>query len=215
MENREVDFKVIPVGPLKVNSTILYSQGEAFIFDPGADIEKLIHLLEEENLTLKGIFLTHGHIDHFGGVKALKRRFPNVPVYMHQSDQFLLSDELWPGFAAYLGAELNPPIDHFIREGDTFKLGDLSVEVYETPGHTPGSVVYWIPQLEVLIAGDLLFRGGVGRWDLPGGDYNTLVNSLKKVFKLFPDTAKVITGHYDLTTLGYERKRNSHLRDIL
>ena len=208
-------LKVIPVGPLKVNSTILYSEGEAFIFDPGAEVEKLIRLLEEKNLTLKGIFLTHGHIDHFGGVKALKRRFPNVPVYMHQSDQFLLSDELWPGFAAYLGAELNPPIDHFIQEGDTFKLGDLSVEVYETPGHTPGSVVYWISQLEVLIAGDLLFRGGVGRWDLPGGDYNTLVNSLKKVFKLFPDTAKVITGHYDLTTLGYERKRNSHLRDIL
>ena len=215
MEKGTSGVKVVPVGPLKVNSTLLYSNGEAFIFDPGAEAEKLIRLLEGENLTPKGIFLTHGHVDHFGAVKALKRRYPDLPVHMHQSDRFLLSDELWPGFAAYLGVELNPPVDIFIREGETFNLGDLSVEVYETPGHTPGSVVYWVPQLEVLIAGDLLFRGGVGRWDLPGGDYNALINSLKKVFKLFPDTAKVITGHYDLTTLGYERKHNPHLRGIL
>ncbi len=208
-------FKVFLVGALKVNSTLLYSKGKAFLFDPGAEEEKLIRFLEEKNLTLKGIFLTHGHIDHFGAVKRLKGLFPEVPVYINEKDKFLLSQELWPGFAKYLNADLNPPIDGYLSEGDSFKLGSLTIEVYETPGHTPGSVVYWVPQLEVLIAGDLLFRGGVGRWDLPGGDYNALISSLKKVFNLFPDTARVITGHYDPTTLGYERRHNPHLRGIL
>ena len=207
--------QVFPVGPLKVNSTILYSKGEAFLFDPGAEEEYLVRFLEKKNLNLKGIFLTHGHIDHFGAVKRLKGLFPEVPVYINEKDKFLLSHELWPGFAKYLNADLNPPIDGYISERDTFELGNLTVEVYETPGHSPGSVVYWIPQMELLIAGDLLFKGGIGRWDLPGGDYQELLNSLRKVFKLFPDTTKVITGHYDLTTLGYERKYNSYLRDIL
>jgi len=206
---------VLPVGPLRVNSTVLYSKGEAFIFDPGAQEDKIIPFLEEKGLTPAGIFLTHGHIDHFGAVKRLKERFGDLPVFINERDEFLLSEELWPGFAAYLGAELNPPVDRFIKEGDTFKVGQLEVEVYETPGHTPGSVVYWVPRLELLIAGDLLFRRGIGRWDLPGGDYNALVHSLKRVFDLFPDTTRVVTGHYELTTLGYERKYNPHLVGIL
>ena len=208
-------FKVLPVGPLRVNSTILYSKGEAFIFDPGADEDKIIDFLSEKGLKPRGIFLTHGHIDHFGAVKRLKKRFGSVPVFLNERDRFLLSEELWPGFAAYLGADLNPPIDGYISEGDSFEVGNLSVEIYETPGHTPGSVVYWVPQLELLIAGDLLFRGGIGRWDLPGGDYNALVNSLKRVFNLFPDNTTVVTGHYELTTLGYEKRNNPYLAGIL
>jgi len=208
-------YKVFSVGPLKVNSTILYSKGKAFLFDPGAEEEKLLQFLEKKGLKPAGTFLTHGHIDHFGAVKRLKNRFPDVPVYLNEKDRFLLSEELWPGFARYLNADLNPPVDKFVSEGDIFKVGNLSVEVFETPGHTPGSVVYWVPDLEILIAGDLLFKGGVGRWDLPGGDYGELVNSLRKVFKIFPDTAKVITGHYELTTLGFERKNNPFLAEIL
>jgi len=80
------------------------------------------------------------------------------------------------------------------------------VEVYETPGHTPGSVIYYVPRLGLLIAGDLLFKGGYGRWDLPGGNYKELINSLKRVFELFPETTKVVNGHYDLTTLGFNLK---------
>jgi len=208
-------YKVFPVTPLKVNSTVLYSQGDAFIFDPGGDVEIISQFLEEKHLTPKGIFLTHGHIDHFGGVKKLKETLGgNVPVYIHKRDEFLLSDELWPGFARYLGAELNPPIDRYLKEGDKFRLGSLSVEVFETPGHTPGSVVFYVPQLELLIAGDLLFRGGVGRWDLPGGDLEALKHSLKRVFETFPDTTRVITGHYELTTIGFERKNNPFLVDL-
>ncbi len=199
-------YKVFPVGPLKVNSTILYSKGEAFIFDPGAESENLLRFLEEKNLTLKGVFLTHGHVDHFGHVKRIKGRFPEVPVFLNERDFFLLSEELWPGFAAYLDAELNPPIDRNLKEGDGFKLGNLSVEVYETPGHTPGSVVFFVPKLGILIAGDLLFKGSVGRWDLPGGNIDGLKKSLKKVFELFPPETVVITGHYDLTELGKEKR---------
>jgi len=199
-------YKVFQVGPLKVNSTILYSKGEAFIFDPGAESEKFIQFLEENNLTLKGIFLTHGHVDHFGQVIKLKETYPQAEVFINKRDLFLLNNELWPGFASYLGADLSPPIDRFVSEGDKFNLGNLTVEVYETPGHTPGSVVYYVPQLGLLISGDLLFKGGYGRWDLPGGNYEDLINSLKKVFELFPKTTKVVTGHYDLTTLGFNLK---------
>jgi glyoxylase-like metal-dependent hydrolase (beta-lactamase superfamily II) len=205
-------FEVFPVGPLAVNSTILYSRGDAFIFDPGAEGERLVNFLNQKGLNLKGIFLTHGHVDHFGQVKFLKRNFPTARVFMNEKDSFLLGNELWTGFAARLGAELNPPVDEFVKEGDTFKLGNLEVEVYETPGHTPGSVVYFVPQLKLLIAGDLLFKGSVGRWDLPGGDLNELVKSLQRVFNLFPDDTLVVTGHYDLTTLGEERE---NVRKIL
>jgi len=198
-----------------VNSTILYSKGVAFLFDPGADAEKLKQILKEKNLKPIGIFLTHGHIDHFGAVKRLKHWFPEAKVYINRKDKFLLTEELWPGFASYLNAELNPQIDEFIKEGDNFRLGNLTIEVYETPGHTPGSVVYYVPQLELLIAGDLLFKGGVGRWDLPGGNLGELKKSIKKVFKLFPNSTKVVTGHYDLTTLEYERKNNPYVREFL
>jgi hydroxyacylglutathione hydrolase len=202
-------YKVIPVNPLRVNSTILYSQGEAFIFDPGGDVGLIADFLRKKRLTPKGIFLTHGHIDHFGGVEKLRNLLgKDIPVYIHKKDEFLLSEELWPGFADYLEADLNPSIDGYIKEGDKFKLGSFEVEVYETPGHTPGSVVFYVPQMELLIAGDLLFRGGVGRWDLPGGDSEALKKSLKRVFEIFPDSTKVITGHYELTTIGYERKNN-------
>jgi len=207
-------FKVIPVGPLSVNSTILFSNSEAFIFDPGADAKILKQMLEKKRLKLNGIFLTHGHIDHFGAVKFLKEYFPETKVYLNPKDKFLLSDELWPGFAQYLKAELNPPIDCFLKEGDKLNLGNLSIEVYETPGHTPGSVVFYISELELLIVGDLLFKGGIGRWDLPGGNLEELKKSLKKVFSLFPDATKVIPGHYELTTLGYERKNNPYVREL-
>jgi hydroxyacylglutathione hydrolase len=208
-------YKVVSVGPLSVNSTILYSKGNAFIFDPGAEAEKLKRILKEKDLDLKGIFLTHGHIDHFGAVKTLKRWFPKVKVHMNERDMFLLSDELWPGFAQYLGAELNPPIDIFLDEGDKYTLGNLTVEVYEVPGHTPGSVIYYVPELGILIAGDLLFKGGIGRWDLPGGNFEELKSSLKKVFNLFSDSTKVVTGHYELTTIGYERRNNPYVREFL
>jgi hydroxyacylglutathione hydrolase len=208
-------YKVIPVTPLRVNSTILYSQGEAFIFDPGGDVELIVDFLRRKRLFPKGIFLTHGHVDHFGGVKKLKNLLgKDIPVYIHKKDQFLLSDELWSGFANYLGADLNPPVDGYLNEGDKFKVGSFEVEVYETPGHTPGSVVFYVPQMELLIAGDLLFKGGVGRWDLPGGDLEELKKSLKRVFKIFPDTTRVITGHYELTTIGYEREHNPFLVEL-
>jgi len=201
-------YRVFSVGPLAVNSTILYSSGEAFIFDPGGEEEKLISFLREKGLKPKGIFLTHGHVDHFARVKALKEIFPKVPVYMNEKDKFLLTQELWEGFAQYLNAQLNPPVDRFLKEGDSFKLGNLTLEVYETPGHTPGGVVYYIPQLKILIAGDLLFRGSVGRWNLPGGNKEELINSVRRVLSIFPEDTKVITGHGELTTIGFERKHN-------
>ncbi|NPB04775.1 MAG: MBL fold metallo-hydrolase [Aquificae bacterium] len=207
-------FQVFSVGPLRVNSTVLHSGGEAFVFDPGGEAERIASFLRDRGLDLKGIFLTHGHVDHFAHAARLKRLFPDAFLAVHSADRFLLENELWPGFAAYLDAEVPPPVDLFLKEGDRFAVGSLTVEVLETPGHSPGSVVYSVPDLDLLIAGDLLFRGGVGRWDLPGGNLEELRRSLRRIFEEFDDRTRVVTGHYETTTLGRERRFNPHLREL-
>jgi glyoxylase-like metal-dependent hydrolase (beta-lactamase superfamily II) len=208
-------YKVLRVGPLGVNCTVVYSDGEATVIDPGAEAERIADFLKETGLKLKYILLTHGHVDHFGAAERLRELTSKAPLFVHEGDLFLLKDELWPGFASYLGASLNPSVEGFLREGLTFNVGKLELKVFETPGHSPGSVVFDVPRLNLLVAGDLLFRSSVGRWDLPGGNLEELRNSLRRVFSTFPETRRVITGHYETTTLGYERKYNPHILELL
>ncbi|SHK14366.1 MBL fold metallo-hydrolase [Thermocrinis minervae] len=208
-------LKVLSVGPLSVNCSILLDEErkEALVIDPGADASRIIEELKDFKLV--GILATHGHIDHVGVVKTLKERTDAI-FYMNEEDLFLLEDTLWPGFDRYIGAELPcPEPDISIREGDTIKFGSVEIRVLHTPGHTPGLCCFYIPQHSLLIAGDLLFRGGVGRWDLPGGDLQALKKSLRRVFEELPDDTLVVTGHYDKTTIGHERVFNPYLRELL
>ncbi len=207
--------KVLSVGLLSVNCSLVVDEetGKAVVVDPGADANKIIE--ELEGFDVVGIVATHGHIDHVGRVKTLKERF-GVPFYMHPLDTFLINDPIWKGFEKQIGADLPcPEPDVLIKEGDTISVGSLTLRVIHTPGHTPGLCCLYVEREKVLIAGDLLFRGGVGRWDLPGGDLQALRSSLRRVFEESEDDTLVITGHYELTTIGHERKFNPYLRDLL
>ncbi len=207
--------RTFPVGLLSVNCSLVVDEqrGKVLIVDSGADAERIIR--EVKGLEVVGIFATHGHMDHVGKVKTLKEHF-KVPFYMHPLDIFLINDPIWNGFDRQIGADLPcPEPDVYIKEGDTISVGSLTLRIIHTPGHTPGLCCLYEEREKVLIAGDLLFKGGVGRWDLPGGDFQALRKSLKRVFEEFEDDTLVITGHYELTTIGHERKFNPYLRDLL
>ncbi|MCS6998895.1 MAG: MBL fold metallo-hydrolase [Aquificaceae bacterium] len=207
-------LKVLPVGLLSVNCSVVVDEetGKALVVDPGADLERIREALE--GFELVGVVATHGHIDHVGQVGGLKELF-DVPFYMHPADKFLLKDPLWPGFERQIGARFPcPQPDIELQDGMDIKFGETELRVIHTPGHTPGLCCLYSEKDKVLIAGDLLFRGGVGRWDLPGGDLTALRRSLKRVFQELEDGVLVVCGHYEETTIGKERKFNPYLRSL-
>lgn len=208
-------LKVLPVGLLSVNCSLIVDEetGQAMVVDPGADAQKIMRELEPYELV--GIIATHGHVDHVGQVKTLKEEF-EVPFYMHPADLFLINDPIWPGFERQIGANLpcQEPDIH-LREGMSISLGKTSLRVIHTPGHTPGLCCLYEENSKTLIAGDLLFRGGVGRWDLPGGNLDDLRRSLIRVFSELEDEVLVVCGHYEETTIGHERKFNPYLQELL
>ena len=203
-------LEVLPVGPLSVNCSIVADErtGEAIIVDPGAEAEKIIDVAE--NFDVIAIINTHGHIDHVGQVRKIKEYF-GVPFYLHPEDIYLIEDEIWEGFASYIKAEPCPLPDEHLKDNMELPVGDLKIRVIHTPGHTPGLCCLYIEEEKVLIAGDLLFKGSVGRWDLPGGDPQKLRRSLERIFTELPDDAIVVCGHYEETTIGHERQFNPYL----
>lgn len=208
-------LKILPVGLLSVNCSILVDEeeGKAVVFDPGADAQNIEK--ELKGLELTAIICTHGHIDHVGQVRTLKEKF-RVPFYLHKADVFLINDPIWPGFEKHIGANLPcPQPDEFLEDGKEIKVGKITLRVLHTPGHTPGLCCFYAQDQELLIAGDLLFKGGVGRWDLPGGSLEDLKKSLLRVFSELPDDTLVVCGHYEETTIGHERVFNPYLRSLL
>ena len=209
---------VLPVGMLQCNCSLLADEatGEAIIVDPGdgQDVERLLGLLREHKLTLKMIAVTHAHIDHIGGAAKLKQR-TGAPVYMNANDQDLYShldvQAQWLGMAAPPQTE----IDQALRDGDTLTIGEAvggeTLEVRHTPGHTQGSVCLLIPQHNLLLAGDTLFRDSIGRTDLPGGDGRQILVSIHDKLLTLPDETNVIPGHGPATTIGREREQNPFL----
>ena len=207
-------LKVIPVGPLAVNCSLIVDEktGEALIVDPGAESEKILENVKD--LKIVGIVATHGHIDHVGQVGKLKAEL-DVPFFMNPLDNFLINNEIWQGFRTYIGAVPCPEPDIPLREGDEVKVGELNFKILHTPGHTPGLCCLYEESRKVLIAGDLLFKGSVGRWDLPGGNLEDLKRSVRRVLTELPADTLVICGHYDETTIGQERAFNPFAREML
>jgi len=198
------------VGPLETNCFLVYSENnsECVIVDPGAEPDKIIKGVREYKLKPVMIVNTHGHVDHVGANKAVKEEF-DIPLYIHKSDLKLLKSAMQSAFGLMIGAQKSPPPDGFLKEGDTIELGGSHLEVLHTPGHSPGSISLLGDGF--ILSGDILFRGGVGRTDLPGGSWEKLKESIKnKIFSL-PANTLVLPGHGPSTNVGFEKDSNPYL----
>jgi len=205
--------KIFPVGPLQCNCSILGDEQthEAMVIDPGDQIEDILELLRQHQLTLKQIVVTHAHIDHVGGAMKLKAA-TGASILMNQDDYALL--KMLDVQAAWIGmpAPGTVQVDEALAGGRVLKIGDISSTVMHTPGHTEGSICLYFPQQKRLIAGDTLFAGSIGRTDLPGGSLDKIMRSLHTQVLALPDETEVVPGHGPLTTIGEERETNPFLR---
>ncbi len=204
--------EILPVGVLQCNCSIFGDEQsrQAFVIDPGDNIDGILAVLERHSLTVKAIVITHAHIDHIGGAAKLKA-FTGAPVYMNGNDQTLY--DALDVQASWLGVDTptRTDVDQEAREGDLLVLGDASFHILHTPGHTQGSISLWIPAENKLIAGDTLFRDSIGRTDLPGGDGRQILRSIHNKLLTLPADAIVIPGHGPSTTIGHEKDRNPFL----
>jgi hydroxyacylglutathione hydrolase len=206
------------VGPFFKNGYVVGCERtrEAVLIDPGDEVDDLLAFMASEKLTGRAILLTHAHVDHVSGVARAKRRL-GVPVHLHPDDLFLYDQAVAHGRMFGLDIETPPPVDIFYEGSGPFAFGEYDVFVHHTPGHCPGGVCLQIGQRgtrgEDLFVGDTLFAGSIGRTDLPGGDYDTLLRSITTVLYSFGDDARVYSGHGPETTIGHERRTNPFLLD--
>ena len=206
-------LETFPVGPLQCNCTILGDEAtrEAIVVDPGDNIPEILSRLQKHGLGLRQIVITHAHIDHVGGAVLLKRA-TGAPVFLNQKDLGLLSAmEMQAGWIGVPTPEVAPP-DASAEDGLTVGLAALPGEVIHTPGHTPGSICLLFQKQNLLLAGDTLFAGSIGRTDLPGGDGRQILRSLRNRLLILPDTTRVFPGHGPETTIGEERQSNPFLQ---
>lgn len=207
--------KTFPVGLLQCNCTVLGDPEtrDALVIDPGDDIARVLAALREDGLTCRAILNTHTHIDHVGANQALKEA-TGARLMLHEAD-LPLYDHL-DVQAAMLGGVLPAPrradVDEHITQGDRVKAGGLVAEVLHTPGHTPGSLCFHLQgDAPLLLSGDTLFAGSIGRTDLWGGDYDQEIASIRSRLLGLDDRTRVIPGHGPETTIGLERRRNPFL----
>ncbi len=204
--------EILPVGPLQCNCSIIGDEitREAMVIDPGDEIEEITAVLRKHDLKVKQIVITHAHIDHVGGAMKL-RALTGAPILLNQSDYALLKmmdvQAAWIGMAAPGKIEIDAGLGH----DETLRAGSLSANVLHTPGHTEGSVCLYFPAEKLLIAGDTLFAGSIGRTDLPGGSFAKIMRSLHERVLALPDETVVVPGHGPKTTIADEREGNPYL----
>ena len=187
---------------------------EAIVIDPGDEIEEVIGAAEASALRVTHILLTHAHLDHITGVGRAKRAF-GAPVVLHEADLPLYEAVVQQGRMFGLEVEPQPPVDRFYERGEVITFGTFEARAHHTPGHCPGGVCLQVGPAGTegldLFVGDTLFASSIGRTDLPGGDYQTLIQSIRSVLFAFPDEARVYSGHGEPTTIGRERRTNPFL----
>jgi len=210
-----MDVRMFTVGPVQENCFLLRREGSdrALIIDPGEEAPKLLDAIEQLGVSLAGILLTHTHFDHVGAVATIARA-TGAEVWVPEIEKFVLADinSFVPGNA--FGPFESWDAEHTLAGGERLELAGFQIDVIFTPGHSPGHVSYSIAEENALFSGDVLFQGSVGRTDLPGGDWPTLIESIRTLVEGLPGETQVYPGHMGLTTLGAERASNPFLAEL-
>jgi len=211
-----MDIYMLTVGPVAENSYIFRRQDSdtALVIDPGEEADRILRTLEQLGIKkLEAILLTHTHFDHVGAVAPVARA-TGAPVYCPELEVKVLADIMsfvpWDGFGPYESWDA----EETVAGGEKLELAGFEIDVVFTPGHSPGHVTYSVPDERVLFSGDVLFQNSVGRTDLPGGDWPTLLASIGSLVDSFPEETGVYPGHMGLTTLGAERASNPFLAEL-
>ncbi|KES10859.1 MULTISPECIES: MBL fold metallo-hydrolase [Snodgrassella] len=209
-----LQIQVIPVTPFQQNAALLWDDvsREAVLTDVGGEAERLLSAVSQHQLKLQAIWLTHGHLDHASGVADLTEQ-QSVPVLgPHQSDDYWL--QALPEITANYGFPVSKPLTptSWLEDGDELSVGEHKFIVYHIPGHTPGHVVFYNQENNLLIAGDVLFRESIGRTDFPGGNHADLIHGIQSKLLTLPDSTRVLPGHGPMTTIGHEKLHNPYLR---
>jgi glyoxylase-like metal-dependent hydrolase (beta-lactamase superfamily II) len=203
------------VGQIAENCFLLRQDGSdrALIVDPGDEAPRILQAAEELGVSIDGILLTHTHFDHIGAVAPVAKA-TGAPVWCPEIETPVLADinsyVPWPGFGPYESYDA----DHTVNGGEKLELAGMEIDVIFTPGHSPGHVTYSVPDEAAIFSGDVLFQGSVGRTDLPGGDWQTLLESIRTLVDSHPDETTVYPGHMGITTLGAERATNPFLAEL-
>jgi glyoxylase-like metal-dependent hydrolase (beta-lactamase superfamily II) len=190
---------------------------QGVVIDPGDEVEELLDAVAAHHLSIQYILLTHAHVDHITGVAAAKRAL-KVPVGLHRADLFLYKAVVQQGQMLGVPASPQPDVDFFYEDAGPWRFGDYGVWVHHTPGHCPGGVCLAVgpdnePERQLFV-GDTLFAGSIGRTDLPGGNLETLLRSIREVLFSFPDDTPVYPGHGEPTTVGVEKRTNPFLQSL-
>ena len=210
-----MDVRAFTVGPFMENSYLARREGSdrALFVDPGDEAPRLLEAIDELGVQLEAILLTHTHIDHVGAVAPVAKA-TGAPVWVPQIEQPVLADinsfVPWPD----LGPFESWDAEHTLTGGERLEIAGFEIDVLFTPGHSPGHVTFSIPDEEVVFSGDVLFKGSVGRTDLPGGDWPTLLESIRSLIESLPAGTTVYPGHMGITSLGAERASNPFLVEL-
>jgi hydroxyacylglutathione hydrolase len=210
-----MDVRMFTVGPVAENSYVFRRDGSdrALIVDPGDEPEKLLGAIDALGVTLEGILLTHTHFDHVGAVAPVAKA-TGAEVWVPEKEAFVLADinsfVSWPGFGPFESYDA----EHTLEGGERLELAGFEIDVLFTPGHSPGHITFSVPDEEAAFSGDVLFQGSVGRTDLPGGDWDTLLESLRSLVDTLPAETTVYPGHMGITSLGAERATNPFLAEL-
>lgn len=199
----------VTVGAFQENTYLVVDEdtNEAVMIDPGAEGGRLIRMIEESGAELRAIWVTHGHVDHIGGIAEVKRRY-DVPIYLHPADRPVYDAQSFFAESYDIPFEVPPPPDFELAEGDSVTVGNLSFKVLHVPGHAPGHVIFH--GHDIVLGGDLLFAGSIGRTDLPLSNPSHMAESLEKIRTLPPETV-FYPGHGPSTTLAVELRTNPFL----
>lgn len=205
---------VVPVTPFQQNCTILFDRDtkKGVVVDPGGDVDRIKEAIQSQSLEIEAIWITHGHIDHAGGAAELKEALGVDVIGPHEDDRFLLDSLVLTGQKYGIGDGVRNLVpDRWLNEGDKVSFSGHSFDVFHCPGHAPGHIVFYNPDIRFAIVGDVLFQGSVGRTDLPGGDHAALIRSIKEKLLPLGDDIGFICGHGPGGRFGEERRTNPFL----